>query len=183
MLIVATQKFTRQTPRKLQLVANSVRKLPLVQALEQLAVIERKATVGILKVVRQAIANGVNNHGYKFEDLQLKNILVTEGSRYKRFRAVSRGRGHGVIKRTSHIRVELEAGVVPSQPISAVKASTTKSEDSQIVTESVKQPQKSTAATTSSEKTASGKADSKKTTTKKVVAKKKTQGSEKTKKV
>ncbi|MBP9819486.1 hypothetical protein KBC79_01985, partial [Candidatus Woesebacteria bacterium] len=88
-----------------------------------------------------------------------------------------------VIKRTSHIRVELEAGVASDQPLSAVKASAAKSEDSQIVAEPVKESQKSIPATTSSEKSASGKAGSKKTTTKKVVAKKKTQGSEKTKKV
>ncbi len=110
MLIVATQKFTRQTPRKLRLIANTVRKLPLADALQQLAVIERRATVGVLKVVQQAIANAINNSGYRFEDLQLKNILVMEGARYKRYRAVSRGRGHGVLKRTSHVRVELEAG-------------------------------------------------------------------------
>ena len=117
MLIAATQKFTRQTPRKMRLVANAVRKLPLADALQQLAVIERRATIGVLKVVQQAIANAVNNSGYKFEDLALKNILVTEGSRYKRFRAVSRGRGHGVLKRTSHIRVELEAGAPTVAPV------------------------------------------------------------------
>ncbi len=122
MVIVATQKNTRQTPRKMRLVANTVRKMPLVDALQQLAIIERRATIGVLKVVQQAIANAVNNHGYKFEDLTLKNILVTEGARLKRFRAVSRGRGHGVLKRTSHVRVELEAGApAAAKPIETPK--------------------------------------------------------------
>lgn len=109
MLIKAEQKFIRQTPRKLRLVANTVKKLSLIEALKQLAVIERRSTLAITKVVKQALANAINNQGFKFEDLSLKNILVTEGPRYKRFRAVSRGRAHNVVKKTSHVAVIIEA--------------------------------------------------------------------------
>ena len=108
MLIKATQTYTRQTPRKVRLVANTVKKLPLEQALKQLAVIERRSTLVVMKVVKQAMANAINNHGLKFEDLELESILVTEGPRYRRVRAVSRGRGHEVKKRTSHITVVLK---------------------------------------------------------------------------
>ncbi len=108
MLIKAVQKYTRQTPRKVRLVANAVRKMPLDKALRQLAVIEKKATLVVSKVVRQAMADAIHNHGYKVEDLTLDNILVTEGPRYRRFRAVSRGRAHGIIKRTSHVTVILK---------------------------------------------------------------------------
>ena len=108
MQIIAEQKNTRQTPRKVRLVANSVKNLPLEQALKQLAVGERKATIVVMKVVRQALANAVHNHRLSPEDLILKNILVTEGARYKRFRAVSRGRAHNVVKKTCHVKVVLE---------------------------------------------------------------------------
>jgi large subunit ribosomal protein L22 len=107
MLITATQKYTRQTPRKVRLIANTVKKLPLSKAMEQLAIIERKATLVVSKVVKQAVANAMNNHGYKFEDLELESILVTDGPRYRRFRSVSRGRAHGIIKRVSHVTVTL----------------------------------------------------------------------------
>lgn len=119
MQIVAEQKNTRQTPRKVRLVANSVRKLPLEKALRQLAVVERRATIVVLKVIRQAVANAVHNHRINPEDLILKNILVTEGTRYKRFRAVSRGRAHNVVKKTCHIKVVLEnqAGATKSAKI------------------------------------------------------------------
>lgn len=109
MLITASQQSTRQAPRKVRLVANQVRKLPLVKALEQLAVIERRSTMVVLKTIRQAIANAQHNHGLVVADLTLKNIIVNEGPRYRRFRPVSRGRAHGIIKRTSHITVTLEA--------------------------------------------------------------------------
>jgi large subunit ribosomal protein L22 len=109
MTIKTTQKNTRQTPRKVRLVANAVKNVPLNEAFRQLGVIERRATMVLMKVLRQAVANAVHNFGYSPEDLSLKSILVTDGPRYKRFRAVSRGRAHNIIKRTSHITVELEA--------------------------------------------------------------------------
>lgn len=115
MIITAQQTNSRQTPRKVRLVANAVKGMKLADAIKQLGVIERKSSIVILKVVRQAIANAMNNHGFTFDELSLKNILVTEGPRYKRFRAVSRGRAHGVIKRTCHVLVELEAGVAPKK--------------------------------------------------------------------
>lgn len=110
MIIKATQKNTRQTARKVRLVANAVRKLSVEDAIKQLAVIERKSSLVILKVLRQAIANAIHNHNYSIENLSIKNITVAPGPQYKRFRAVSRGRAHTVVKKTCHITVELNAG-------------------------------------------------------------------------
>lgn len=119
MLITATQKFTRQSPRKVRLVANAVKKMPLPKAVQQLAVIERKSTMVLMKTLKQAIANAVNNHGLKFEDLSIETIQVNEGPRYRRMRAVSRGRGHEVKKRTSHVIVKLKT--IDTKPLVAGK--------------------------------------------------------------
>jgi large subunit ribosomal protein L22 len=104
---IATQKITRQSPRKVRLVANQVKSLPMPEMLQQLAVIEKKSTLVLLKTVRQAIANAQNNHGVALEDLELKELLVNEGPTYKRFQPVSRGQAHKILKRTCHIRVVL----------------------------------------------------------------------------
>ncbi len=108
MIVRATQTYTRQAPRKVRLVANTVKKLSLKAALEQLAVMPRDASVVVMKVLRQAIANAIHNHNIAFEELSIKSILVDEGPRYKRFRAVSRGRAHSIVKRTSHVAVVLQ---------------------------------------------------------------------------
>lgn len=113
MKFVAIQKNTRQSPRKVRLVANQVKNLPLAQALDQLGVIQKKSTLVILKTMKQAIANAMNNHGVAFDQLQLDTIMVTEGSRYRRFQAVSRGRAHSILKRTCHVRVELSTKTAP----------------------------------------------------------------------
>ena len=108
MTITATQKFARQAPRKVRLVANSVRKMKLEAAIRQLGVMDRTASILVLKTIRQAVANAMNNHGFKFEELELKNILVDGAATYKRYRAASRGRGNSVFKRSSHVTVLLE---------------------------------------------------------------------------
>jgi large subunit ribosomal protein L22 len=108
MLIKATQSYTRQSPRKVRLVANTIKNLSLEEAFRQLAVIPRRATEVVSKVVRQAVANAVNNHGYQASDLVIEQVIVNEGPRYKRYQAVSRGRAHNIIKRTSHVTVVLK---------------------------------------------------------------------------
>jgi large subunit ribosomal protein L22 len=115
-----TQKNTRQSSRKVRLVANTVKDLSLEMAIKQLAVIERRATLVLLKTIKQAIANAKNNHGVNADNLKIKEILVNEGPRYKRFRAVSRGRAHNIVKKTCHISVTLEekkAGVAKTKPV------------------------------------------------------------------
>lgn len=123
MEFVATQKITRQSPRKVRLVANQVKSLALPDMLKQLAVIERRATLVLLKTIKQAIANAQNNHQVAFEDLELKELMVNEGPTYKRFRAVSRGQAHKILKRTCHIRVVLRTkGSTAEDDVKAAKA-------------------------------------------------------------
>lgn len=137
MKIKATQKQIRQTPRKVRLVANQVKDLPLEQAMRQLAVINRRASLSILKVVKQAIANAMNNHRLPFESLVLSSIQVTPGSVYKRWRAVSRGRAHSIMKRTSHIMVELDVKEAkPKEEKAAPKKTTQKTK--KVTTKKVK---------------------------------------------
>jgi large subunit ribosomal protein L22 len=109
MLIIAKQTNIRQPSRKVRLVANQVKKLDLSAAIDQLAVIERRSTLVLLKVIKQAIANATHNFGLTPDSLALQDILVTDGPIYKRMRAVARGRGHRIEKRTSHVTVILAA--------------------------------------------------------------------------
>jgi len=108
MKITAEQKNSRQSPRKVRLIANQVKKLSLQDAFSQLALMNRKSTIVLLKVMRQAVANAVNNHHLAVEDLEIDNILVKAGTIYKRWQPVSRGRAHKILKRTSHVEVILK---------------------------------------------------------------------------
>lgn len=148
MTITATQKFARQAPRKVRLVANSVRKMPLESAVRQLGVMDRTASTLVLKVVRQAVANAMNNHGLKFEELELKNITVDGAATYKRYRAASRGRGNSVFKRSCHVTVILEKPEIV-KPVAAEKVAepvkTEKKETEPAKAEKAKAPAKKAA--------------------------------------
>lgn len=108
MLITAEQKNSRQSAQKVRLVSQSVKGLSLTQALLQLSVSDKKASVVVMKVMKQAIANATNNLGFKPEDLLLQEIIVNKGPTYRRFRAASRGRAHSIQKQTCHVRVVLK---------------------------------------------------------------------------
>lgn len=144
MIIKATQKYTRQAPRKVRLVANSLKKMSVVQAIHQLGVIERRASIVVMKVMRQAIANALNNHGLSLNDLSVRSVQVTDGPYYKRFRAASRGRAHSIYKRTSHVVVELET-VSAAQPVVAIPETEVKTEKTVVAksTKSIKKSKKS----------------------------------------
>ncbi len=107
MIITAQQKNIRQSSRKVRLVANQVKKLELSAAIDQLAVIQRRSTLVILKVIKQAIANATNNLNLDADQLVLDDIIVSDGPILKRMRPVSRGRGHSIEKRTCHVKVVL----------------------------------------------------------------------------
>ena len=114
MQIIAYQKFYRMSPRKLKLVADSVRSLKPTQALTQLQFMHKRAATKLHQVMKQAIANALDNK-LKDTDLVIKHILVEQGPRYRRFRAASRGRARMIVKRTSHIKVILEGIKKPAQ--------------------------------------------------------------------
>lgn len=110
MEIKAIAKNVRISPRKARMVADAIKKLSLVHALEKLHFLAKKGSEPIYSTLQSALANAVNNQKLKKEDLKLKNILVDEGLKMKR-RDMSHGArfGGGVIaKRTSHITVILE---------------------------------------------------------------------------
>lgn len=108
MKIKAEQKNSRQSPRKVRLLANQVKDLSLKEAFTQLALMERKGSTVLLKVMRQAVANAVHNHQLSVEDLEIEKILVKTGPTYKRWQPVSRGRAHSILKRTCHVEVVLK---------------------------------------------------------------------------
>ena len=106
-VITAQQKNVRQSSRKVRLVANQVKKMELAAAVAALAVMERRSSMVILKVINQAIANATKNMSLSVGELELVDIVVDDGPILRRMRAVSRGRGHGIDKRTCHVRVVL----------------------------------------------------------------------------
>lgn len=119
--VVAHQKFIRQTPQKLRLIANMIRPLKVEEAVIQLKVSSKRGAKIILKVLTQAKTNAINI-GLKSETLKIHSIEISEGPIFKRWNPVSRGRAHKILKRTSHIKITLEGSNQPIEKITSKKA-------------------------------------------------------------
>ena len=118
----ASAKNIKVSPRKVRLVADSVRDLSIAQALTALMVSRKRGAISLKKALQSAVANAVNNNNAKKDDLKIKEINVTEGIRYKRYHFAGRGRTRPYMKRTSHINVVLEDSITREMPKVMVEA-------------------------------------------------------------
>ena len=103
----AISKYVRISSKKVAPVMDLIRGKNVEEAKVLLAFGENKASVTVLKVLRSAIANAINTKKLSEKDLFISHIQVDGGPSLKRGRLASRGRYSPIIKRTSHIRVDL----------------------------------------------------------------------------
>lgn len=108
MEIKATANQVRISPRKVRLVADSVRELPLVEALGALQIIRQRGARVLEKTLQSALANAVNNAKLDREKLKISSIIVNEGPALKRYHASTRGRIHPYKKRSSNVTIVLK---------------------------------------------------------------------------
>ena len=103
----AIKKFSRQSPRKVRLLADLIRGKGVDSALNILHFSKKKASMDLEKTVRSAIANLVNLEGGGIdpESLFVKEVYVDGGPSAKRFRPRAMGRATRILKRTAHMTV------------------------------------------------------------------------------
>lgn len=111
----AYQKFIHTSPRKLRLVADAIRGKNVVEAADFLKFSSKFASQTMAKILSQAKANAANVFNLSPEGLTVKDVIVEEGPRIKRWRAVSRGMAHSIIKRTSHVKLVVEGNLKEAQ--------------------------------------------------------------------
>ncbi|HEX9878548.1 MAG TPA: 50S ribosomal protein L22 [Gammaproteobacteria bacterium] len=107
MSTAATLRFARISPQKCRLVADQIRGKSVAQALAILRFSRKKAAQIVCKVLESAIANAEHNDGADIDELKISTIVVAEAPTYARFHARAKGRGNRIIKRNSHITIEV----------------------------------------------------------------------------
>jgi large subunit ribosomal protein L22 len=106
-MVRATAKFIRISPRKVRLVADQVRGKHIDDARALLAFSPRSAALEVSKVIESAAANAEANHDLIGDEMIVREIRVDEGPTIKRFRPRAMGRATPINKRTCHISVAL----------------------------------------------------------------------------
>ncbi|MBI2012661.1 50S ribosomal protein L22 [Candidatus Curtissbacteria bacterium] len=108
MEVRAIAKNVRISPEKVRLVVDKIKKMRPREAIEVLEFLPQKAAKPLKKVIGSALANAKNNFGLDEQTLAFRELAATKGLTFKRYRPVSRGRAHHILKRTSRITVVLE---------------------------------------------------------------------------
>jgi large subunit ribosomal protein L22 len=128
----AIGRLIRISPRKLNLVAQSIRGKKAEAALNELTFSPKRVAKTVKKVLQSAIANAENNHDLDVDDLVVTQASVGKNIVMKRFHARARGRGAGIEKPFSQItivveevREKKEAPAEETKPVKGAKKATT----------------------------------------------------------
>ena len=100
-------KNIRISPKKLRVVAEVIRGQSADEALSFLKFAPKKWADILYKVLHSAVSNATHNDKQERSTLYVSNLLIHKWVVYKRGQAVSRGRMHPILKRTSNIALEL----------------------------------------------------------------------------
>ncbi len=95
----------RISPRKLNLVAQSIRGKNAAAAVAELSFSHRRIARDVKKVLQAAIANAENNHQLDVDRLYVKEATVGRAFVMKRFHTRGRGRSARVEKHFAHLTV------------------------------------------------------------------------------
>lgn len=106
----AVARYVRIPPRKARLAIDLVRGKQVDEALAILQRLPNKSARIARKVLESAIANAMHNYNLSPNTLYIHRAYVDEGPRWKRILPKDRGRAFRILKRTSHITIELGVG-------------------------------------------------------------------------
>lgn len=106
MEIQTIQKYIHTSPRKLRLVADMVRKMNPIKALDVLRLTPKYAGRDLAKAIETVLANA-KVAGMDTDKVTFKKLEIDESIKMRRFRAGTRGRTKPYKKRMSHIKIVL----------------------------------------------------------------------------
>ncbi|MCL2560986.1 MAG: 50S ribosomal protein L22 [Rikenellaceae bacterium] len=99
------------SPRKMRLVADTIRGVEVNKALGLLRYSQKHASIPLEKLLKSAITNWeAKNEGQRLEDTPLcvKEIYVDGGRMLKRIQPAPQGRAHRIRKRSNHVTIVVD---------------------------------------------------------------------------
>ena len=107
MEIKASLNQLRMSPRKMRLVADLVRKMPVDKAINQLRFAGKLAAEPLRKLIESAVANAKSLYGIESDNLMVKMVRIDEGQTLKRWMPRAHGRATTLRKRSCHTHLIL----------------------------------------------------------------------------
>lgn len=102
---VAIARSLRVSPRKLNMVAASIRNMKVSEAMVQLSFSQKRIAGAVKKCLQSAIANAENNSGLDIDNLFISSATVGKALVMKRVMARARGRAARINKFFSNLYI------------------------------------------------------------------------------
>ncbi len=121
----ATAHYVRTSPQKAKMVLDLIRGRDVNRALATLRFARKAVARDIDKVLRSAIANAQQKEGFggDVDRLYVATCYANQGPSMKRVRPAPQGRAFRIVKRTSHLTVEVAERTASVAPGPAPAAS------------------------------------------------------------
>jgi large subunit ribosomal protein L22 len=106
-IITAKASHVLSSPRKTNLILKALVGRPALLAIKQLAVIQKRASDPIAKLIKQAIGNAVSQKQVSPDSLIIDSAFATKGRVIKRAHIGGRGRTKPYERTSSHLTLNL----------------------------------------------------------------------------
>jgi large subunit ribosomal protein L22 len=111
MIVSAKLKSLRKSPRKVRLVSDMLKGLDVEKAQNQLKFLVKGSVPHFEKLLKSAVANAEINFGLDKNNLYIKDIIVNEKTKMKRWLPRAHGRASLLLKRTCSVEIILDERV------------------------------------------------------------------------
>lgn len=112
----ARLSYVRIAPRKMRMIADLIRGQKVAQAINSLRFLNKSGSREFFKLLVSAVANAEDKGGVDVDDLVVRTVMVDQGPTLKRWRPRAHGRATKVLKKTSHVFLEVGANPETAQP-------------------------------------------------------------------
>jgi large subunit ribosomal protein L22 len=107
MIAKAKGRYVRISPKKVRPLINLIRGKDVSTSLAILTYANKGSTKSIGKILKAAVSNA-KQRGLDETQLYISKITADSGPSWKRFRAAAFGRATKILKRTTHLTIELD---------------------------------------------------------------------------
>ena len=107
MIAQAKGRFIRVAPMKVRQVIDLIRGKDVATSLSILMNVNKGSTQVVKRTLNSAISSA-KQKGLAEDQLYISKIVADQGPSWKRYRAAAFGRASSILKRTTHLTIELD---------------------------------------------------------------------------
>ncbi|MBK8261826.1 MAG: 50S ribosomal protein L22 [Nannocystis sp.] len=106
-MATARLSHLRITPRKARIIADMIRNQKVTNAIDSLRFMHKAGARSFFKLLVSAVANAEDIGKVDVDHLVVTKVIVDQGPTLKRWRPRAMGRANRILKKTSHILLEV----------------------------------------------------------------------------